>query len=269
MDEYYLGSSEGEFNRLKIQSNVFNRTSTTIIDQFFYPGLDVVELGSGVGGASFMIAQKLLNEGSLRCFEREERYAEYLQNQVKSSIFTNIDIYPEDITTYKPNFSFDRLYIRAVLHHLKAPFPSISSFISSLKVGGLMVIEEPLIRYTGQLPTNSILMKWGELNFQRIMDVGGKLAVSLDIAEKLKEYVEKYGFKVIVQHISQTNLKLKEEKSILTQWLDMHRDELLRKKAVNQSEFDDLYIQMKKLVSCKDEPVFYVPMMQIVAQKVV
>ena len=205
------------------------------------------------------------------CAALKEKSAmfEYLQNQVKNSIFTNIDIYQEDITTHKPNFSFDRLYIRAVLHHLKTPFPSISSFLSSLKVGGLLVIEEPLIQYMGQIPKCEALIKWAELHFRRATDDNGKLMISLDIAEKMKKSIECSGFKVIMQHISQGDLRSQEEKNILVQWLDIQKDEFLKKKVIDQNAFDDLYIQIKKLVSCKDEAVFYVPMMQIVAQKVV
>ena len=154
---YPLGSTDAEHDRLIRQAAQF----APFTERFFREagigrGQRILELGSGVGDVTMLVAQLVGSTGEVIGIERDRRSIELARARVVGAGLRNVSFVQSDVRAIAGNELFDAALGRFILAFLPDPVDVLISLSSRIRPGGVFAFQEPsyapLLGYTAHLP---------------------------------------------------------------------------------------------------------------------
>lgn len=261
VNEYVLGTNDSEIQRLRDQECVLNKSSSPYLTQYLCSSDRVLEVGSGTGGASQIIAQLLNYRGDLTCIEREAKFAELLKLRMEYNSIRFVNIINADIHDYQTEQRYDKVYMRCVLHHLTNPIDVIRKLKTLLTSNGVMIIEEPIV--------SDFTNEYTPLAYQKLATayakIGEGLGVDFNIGRRLSSHMQQSDLHVENYQFVQATLQTESERELLTGWLTSIASGLISANIMSQNDITQLHKALNKLIH-SNELMPYVTMGQIVAR---
>lgn len=166
------------------------------------PGMTVADIGCGTGEVSFLISQLVGSKGSVKGLDANPTAIEFCKKEAGRRGTRNVEFLVGDAHKMGfPSRSFDLVYSRFLLQHLKSPEACLEEMFRIAKPGSTVMVEdcdlgkwvvEPANKYVDQL------WRWyGEIVSEKGSDpaIGRKL-YGMFIDSGLKPQVEVYSLPI-------------------------------------------------------------------------
>jgi SAM-dependent methyltransferase len=137
---YQLGSSDAELERLSLQGRVLAPATRTILEMAgIEPGMAVLDLGSGAGDVSFLVAEMVAPEGHVIGIDASADAVKWAARRAQAHHITNVRFAVGDIHAAVPGGPFDAVTGRLVLMYVSEPSKVLRTLATVLSPGGLIV----------------------------------------------------------------------------------------------------------------------------------
>lgn len=151
---YALGFSAAEQQRLVLQHRLFGGFTRALLqDAGIAPGMQVLDVGAGVGDVSLLAAACVGPEGSVVGVERSAAYVEAARRRVAG--LGHVEFVEGDLFEVVPARKFDLIVGRFVLEWVPDPVAALRHLAGYLRPGGVMVFQDydhPLVEGQYSLP---------------------------------------------------------------------------------------------------------------------
>jgi ubiquinone/menaquinone biosynthesis C-methylase UbiE len=143
-DQYFLGYSSAEQQRLQRQAQELAGEATWLFDQIgLSPGSRVVEIGCGPQGCLDLLADAVGAKGSVVGVEVSEHAVELARRFLSERRITNAEVRQGDAkATGLPRGSFDLATARLVLVNVPEPEKIVAEMVALVKPGGVVALHE-------------------------------------------------------------------------------------------------------------------------------
>jgi len=140
---YALGHSEHELERLTRQGMVFEPFTRQLLGQAgISSGMRVLDVGSGAGDSSFLLAELVGQDGAVIGIDREPIAVEWATARARSQGFGNVQFFEGDPAAMEFTQKFDAVVGRLVLMYYADPIDAVRKLTRHLRPGGLIVFQE-------------------------------------------------------------------------------------------------------------------------------
>jgi ubiquinone/menaquinone biosynthesis C-methylase UbiE len=189
--QYALGHDELELERLKLQGQTLDPyTRRMIHDCGIQPGMRVLDIGSGVGDVTMLLAETVGPSGAVVGIDRGEAAVLVARNRATQAGYGQIMFAvgsDEDFMAYAP---FDAVVARYVLIHQPDPGLMVRRAADALRPGGILAFHETAIHIgTRIMPAVAL---WQDM-FAAVMDYGRIAYQRYDAVDGLIRYFEDAG----------------------------------------------------------------------------
>jgi ubiquinone/menaquinone biosynthesis C-methylase UbiE len=141
--EYSLGYSDAEAKRLAKQAALFEDLTEDVLRRAgLVHGMDVLDVGCGVGDVSSLAARMVGPRGSVLGVDRASSSVAMAQKRFCSQETTNLRFDRADLDAFETTRTFDAVIGRFVLAHLPNPAAILSRLRRFVKPGGIIVFQE-------------------------------------------------------------------------------------------------------------------------------
>jgi 2-polyprenyl-3-methyl-5-hydroxy-6-metoxy-1,4-benzoquinol methylase len=143
-EHYILATGGKDVKRLRLLHEVYGPGTEALFQRVgLRDGLRVVELGCGSGNTACWVAQQVAPSGSVVAIDVSPDQIEVARKQARLRNLRNIDFHVADAYSPRlPESSFDLVYCRLVLMHLKRPAAALGAMRALVRPGGRVVCEE-------------------------------------------------------------------------------------------------------------------------------
>lgn len=175
MVKYTFGTDDAGASRLEGIGSVFNPLAATFIQQHLdhHSCEAAVDLGCGPGFTTDMLAHAT---GCSQVYGLDGA-AHFLQ--LAAARFPNYTFIQHDLTQIPFPVQADVMYVRFVLSHLPDVVQTVNRWLTALKPGGLLFIDE-----TEAVETEvDVFRRYFELNIGMIATQGAKLWIGAELAD--------------------------------------------------------------------------------------
>jgi SAM-dependent methyltransferase len=138
--EYSLGSDDTENARLQTQAAIIAEPTALLFQRGgIQPGMRVLDLGSGPGDVSFLVADLVGPDGSVVGVERDPAQI-VAANQRRDQLgLDNVEFCDGDARTFVDDRPFDAAVCRLLLMHLPDARDVLAHHLRNLRAGGVFV----------------------------------------------------------------------------------------------------------------------------------
>ena len=170
--EYALGYTNAEHDRLIRQATrIAPYTERLFREAGIGPGQHVLDLGSGVGDVSMLVAKLVGPSGDVVGIERDAISIARARARVASAGLRNVTFVQTDATQIVDNKPFDAVVGRFILMFLPDPVSVLRSLSALVRPGGVLVFQEPtwvpFLASAARLPLWSVLLSAIHQTMQR------------------------------------------------------------------------------------------------------
>jgi ubiquinone/menaquinone biosynthesis C-methylase UbiE len=170
--EYALGYTNAEHDRLIRQATrIAPYTERLFREAGIGPGQHVLDLGSGVGDVSMLVAKLVGPSGDVVGIERDAISIARARARVASAGLRNVTFVQTDATQIVDNKPFDAVVGRFILMFLPDPVSVLRSLSALVRPGGVLVFQEPtwvpFLASAARLPLWSALLSAIHQTMQR------------------------------------------------------------------------------------------------------
>jgi len=142
--DYPLGYTDSEHERLIRQATrIAPYTERLFREAGIGPGQRVLDLGSGVGDVSMLLARIVGASGEVVGVERDPYSIARANARVAEAGFRNISFTQADVNEIVSDRPFDAAVGRFILMFLPDPAPVLRSLIRLVRPGGVLTFQEP------------------------------------------------------------------------------------------------------------------------------
>ena len=141
-NNYVLGNTSSEIERLKIQSSLFESlTKDALLKAGIKKGMKCCDIGCGPGEVTKMMGDIVGNTGKVFGVDINEDYINYCKSTTTQR---NISFVCSDITKSKdlPEATFDIVYSRFMFVHLPDKEKMLKHMVRLTKKGGTIIVQE-------------------------------------------------------------------------------------------------------------------------------
>lgn len=168
---YLLGSDELELERLSLQGRLLApATREILVKAGIRSGMSVLDLGCGVGDASFVAADLVGPTGRVVGIDASGEALALANARAERDGVTNVQFLEGDVYDPAPGGPFDAVTARLVLIHVPDPCELLRIQASVLRPGGLFVpidVDIDGIRYVPSTPLGDRVIRWVVETFRR------------------------------------------------------------------------------------------------------
>jgi SAM-dependent methyltransferase len=137
---YVLGSDDAEIARLAQQAEAIAQPTLVLLRAAgIGPGMRVLDLGTGLGHVSLLLADLVGPTGEVVAIDRDARMLEHAEGRRAAAGVTNIRYLEGDARTFRDPEPFDAVAERLVLFHLADAVGVVRHHVPALRPGGLFV----------------------------------------------------------------------------------------------------------------------------------
>ena len=136
-------SAQQEHHRLKKEADFIGPCTRKFLENAgLMPGMKVLELGSGGGDLSLLLADLVGRKGMVVGFEVDESLIDAARDRVYLADYNNVFFMHEDIRASDLNEHFDAVVGRSCLASADDPAAIVQKAISYLPPGGIVALQE-------------------------------------------------------------------------------------------------------------------------------
>ena len=144
LDDYVLGSSDAEYQRLARQAE----TLAPLTDRLLAfarvgAGQRVLDVGSGVGHVSELIAKRVGTGGTVTAIDRDAQALERARERFAADDLRQIQCIATELADFVPTFRFDAIVGRFVWLFLPDPVAALAHVARWVRPGGMLAFQEP------------------------------------------------------------------------------------------------------------------------------
>ena len=155
--KYALGSSDAEHGRLIRQAmNLAPLTERLFREAGIGSGQRVLDVGSGVGDVSMLVARLVGPSGEVVGIERDSRSLARARSRAASAGLVNVTFVECDVSQTQSGETFDAVVGRLILEFVPDPVAVLHCLSHLVRPGGVIVFQEvsyaPLLALSAHLP---------------------------------------------------------------------------------------------------------------------
>jgi SAM-dependent methyltransferase len=156
-DTYVLAMGEAAAYRLEMLHNIYGAgTMRLLLDAGLRNGLQVADIGCGVGTVTSLIGEFVGPEGHVVGFDFSGAQLAQARGRLNAEDAHIRFVEANATDTAWPAESFDMVYCRFLLMHLREPQLALSEMFRLLKPGGVIVCEDGDLTTAGSEPTSAL-----------------------------------------------------------------------------------------------------------------
>jgi SAM-dependent methyltransferase len=141
--EYILGHSDNELARLERQALFFAEQTEDVLRRAgLKPGLDVLDVGCGVGDVSLAAAKMVAPDGSVTGMDQSTEALAMAERRAVANGVGNVRFEAADLKGYVPGRQFDAIVGRFILLHMPDPAAALRALLPHLRPGGTVAFIE-------------------------------------------------------------------------------------------------------------------------------
>jgi SAM-dependent methyltransferase len=164
-DEYPLGRSEAETERLVLQHQIYGPlTRQFLIAAGVTRGMKVLDLGSGAGDVALLLADLVGPEGRVVGVDANPAILETARTRVRAAGWGNVELHQGDVRSLGLAPDFDAVVGRWILMYLPDPAELLRQAQAYLRPGGIVAFQESdlttPIRTFPPLPLHDRVRTW-------------------------------------------------------------------------------------------------------------
>lgn len=187
-----MGATERERRRLALQGSILNSSTARFLEQSrLSPGMDVLDLGCGIGDVSLIAARIVGPHGSVTGLDLDKTALEVAQDRAREEHLVQLTFEQADFMNYNPNRLFDAVVGRHVLIHSRDPLGWIGKIHSLLRTSGIAAFQEYDLSYFPRIePDLPLFCKMS----QCLVQFFSRVAAYADTGARLYHWMELAGF---------------------------------------------------------------------------
>ena len=140
---YTMGRSQEETERLIQQSGLYEEiTQRFLRDAGLFPGMKVLDIGSGAGDVAFAAAELVGSDGEVVGVDMNAEILETARARAQDAGLANVQFLAGDAQTLDLANDFDALIGRLVLIYLPDPAATLKQLATHLRPGGIVAFQE-------------------------------------------------------------------------------------------------------------------------------
>jgi len=179
---YALGYSEGEFRRLEFQGDLFRDLTEDVLRRAgLAPGMQVLDIGCGVGDVSLLAADLVGPSGAVFGIDRSKEALDIAKRRAAAAGRSHVRFAATELDAFSTGRKFDAVIGRLVLVHLPNPAATLRRLLMCLRPGGIVAFQEMLPRLARSIPEGPQF----RLCCQCITDTFERAGSDLDMGGKL------------------------------------------------------------------------------------
>ena len=157
---YPLGYSDDEALRLARQATLLQDLTEDVFRRAgIVSGMQVLDLGSGVGDVSFLAARMVGPSGSVLGIERNASSVEAASQRAEKLGVRNVRFEAVDLESFDSPHTFDAVIGRFVLLYLPEPAATLRRFRKFLKPRGVIAFQESDMEQASQVPSSELFLR--------------------------------------------------------------------------------------------------------------
>jgi ubiquinone/menaquinone biosynthesis C-methylase UbiE len=140
---YVLGRTDHEQRRLALQASLLDTFST----EFFRhagisPGMQVLEVGCGVGDVSLIAAQLVGKHGKVHCLDIDDAAIETARGKIHSAKHNHVSFECGEVDRHAHSHAYDAVIGRHILIHMKDAQSTLQHLVPMVRPGGVVAFQE-------------------------------------------------------------------------------------------------------------------------------
>lgn len=140
---YTMGRDREETDRLMQQSRLYDGLTQRLFnDAGIRRGMTVLDIGSGAGDVSLMLAELVGPDGTVIGVDSNAAILETARARAKEAGFANVEFLAGDARTLDVGCDFDALVGRLVLMYMADPAAALKQLTQRLRPKGIIAFEE-------------------------------------------------------------------------------------------------------------------------------
>jgi ubiquinone/menaquinone biosynthesis C-methylase UbiE len=157
--DYALGYTDLEQDRLIRQAAIIAPSTERLFREAgIIPGQRVLDLGSGMGDVSMLVARLVGASGEVVGIERDAASIERAEARVAAADLRNVNFLNTDVNNIVTDEPFDAAVGRFILTFLPDPISVLRSVAGLVRPGGVLAFQEP--SWTAMLALGAPLPLW-------------------------------------------------------------------------------------------------------------
>jgi len=164
IDSYPLGYSEDEARRLAMQGDFLGDLTEDVLRRAgICVGMNVLDVGCGVGDVSMLVRRLVGAEGSVLGIDRAASSLEIARRRAAMAGLANLEFEAADLCSFETTQKFDAVIGRFILLYVPDPVTALQHLQRRLKPGGILAFQELDISQAAQVPPSGL--------FERTVDL--------------------------------------------------------------------------------------------------
>jgi ubiquinone/menaquinone biosynthesis C-methylase UbiE len=140
---YVMGHNDRERRRLQLQASILNPFTEHLFRRAgICPGMEVLDIGCGVGDVSLLAARMVGRYGRVTSVDFDAEALARLNARAVAEGLENIVCTEANVHDWKPGRKFDAVVGRHILIHTKDPLETLRDCAATLQPRGLAVFHE-------------------------------------------------------------------------------------------------------------------------------
>jgi len=163
--DYILGRSDSETARLILQDQIYRPITRGLLESAgIGPGMSVLDIGSGAGDVSLLLAELVGPKGRVVGVDMDAAILRRARERVTAVGWRNIEMRQGSIDALDLEPGFDAVVGRWVLMYLPDPVATIRRLAALVRPGGILAFNEMDLalpaRTFPQSPLDAMLSRW-------------------------------------------------------------------------------------------------------------
>ncbi|HJP75862.1 MAG TPA: methyltransferase domain-containing protein [Pseudonocardiaceae bacterium] len=159
-DGYVLNRTSAETARLQVQADMFVPHSAHLFRLAgITPGMRVLDLGSGAGDVSMLIADLVGPTGSVLGVDIDPGVVEVARERAAAAGLTNVSFLNTDVADLRLDEPVDALVGRLILMHLDEPAAVVRTLSGLVRPGGVVTFQDGNITRCRTVPSTPLMTK--------------------------------------------------------------------------------------------------------------
>jgi ubiquinone/menaquinone biosynthesis C-methylase UbiE len=244
-DEYLLGHSANEEERLRRQPQELAPDSRLLLDQLnIRPGDHTIDIGCGPRGILDLLSERVGANGRVVGLERSESTVQLARQFIAENDLRNVEVRQADAkATGLPRASFGVVHARLVLVNVPEPQRVVEEMIALARPGGVVASHEA---DWGAFLCDPPSPAWDRL-LQVFLAYSRNNGIDLFVGRRTHQMFRAAGLTDIqVNPVIHVYAPGNDRRNIFCDFLENVRDRILAERLITEAEFDERLTELKR-----------------------